>query len=141
MDNKIVDFSKFLRFKNVYKDGKIGSNRKENSFYRSFTGVTYDAKTKKVKVIVDARFYFPRETMYCCVWVRSEKNNFYVSGGGHAGGYGYDKLSAAFAEALFNAGFDTKHLSGVGENAMNKAITEIMEKLNYKNITVLENYG
>lgn len=141
MDNKMVDFSKFETLNNVHKDGNIRSNRKESAFFKSFVGVTYDEKTKTVKVIVDARFYSSRDKVHCCVWVRSEKNDFYVSGGGYADGWGYDKESASMADALENAGLPTKSLDGRGEFAIHSAITEIIEKLGYKNITVIDNHG
>ena len=138
---KMVDFSAYKSLKNVSHTGKISANRKESAFYQSYMGVTYNAKKKTVETIIDIRFYCPRETVYCCVWIHSGKHEFYVSGGGSATGSGYDKESASMADALVNAKLPTTHLNGRGEYAITQAITEIMEKLGYKNSTVIKSHG
>ena len=53
---------------------------------------------------------------------------------GNAGGYGYDKTSAAFADALHRAGIETeKDLSGRGDSA----VLEYLESIGYTVIKAL----
>lgn len=118
--------------KDVYRTGKIGSNRKEKSFFASMIGVA--AVDGELRTIVDARFY-GRSTIYCCVWISNSKTNFHVSGGGKAGGYGYHKMSAAFADALANAGIGNTGIDSVGDSAMESAIYAIMKELGYLSMT------
>lgn len=66
-----------------------------------------------MSVCVTARWYrsarSDSHTVYCCIWVYGKDNSKvgYRSGSGKAAGYGYCKRSAAFAEALQNAGLVT----------------------------------
>ena len=63
-------------------------------------------KDERLFVPVEARFYMGRSasasTIYCSIWINS--GEIHTSGTGKAGGYGYHKESAAFAEAVKNAG-------------------------------------
>lgn len=72
--------------------------RKENDFWYG-----YKALDKDFREIVDCRFYCTKGgTVYCCIWVHGDDGWFSASA--KAGGYGYDKRSAALAIALDNAG-------------------------------------
>lgn len=55
---------------------------------------------------IDARLYMGRaknsSTVYCDLWIHG--NSQYGSGNGQAGGYGYDKQSAALYDAVRSAG-------------------------------------
>lgn len=71
----------------------------------------YDGKIS-LRAIVTARFYMGRSAsasvVYCCLWVhgRTKAGEVYTSGAGTAGGYGYNKESAALATAISSAGIE-----------------------------------
>jgi hypothetical protein len=113
--------------------GKIGQNRKENSFYRSVIGV--DSEFNKV---VDVRFY-GNNKIYCCVWV--SHNGKYFSNGGAASGGGYHKESSAFAIALLGMGFQTQNVDAVGDTAIEETIKEIMVWLGIEKFGVINIFG
>lgn len=70
--------------------------------------------------IACVRFYWPNETVYCVVWIWSDK---LARGCGKAGGGGYHKLSAALGEALSRAGITlSEPIDGCGDYAMDKAL-------------------
>lgn len=114
-------------------------------------------KAGAFKEIITARFYMGRSNrasvVYCCVWVSGK--DFYTSGKGNAGGYGYHKLSQALQEALDSAGVelygnaygkdDRKslkkrcHIGGVGETAMSAAFHAIAKALGYNKIHITHN--
>lgn len=79
----------------------------------------------KLTKVVDARFYMSRSAdgaspVYCNLWVSGADT--YTSGRGKATGYGYHKTSAAFQDALDNAGFTlNRDIGGVGSDAMHNA--------------------
>ena len=54
--------------------------------------------------------------VYCALWVNW--SGIHVSGGGSAGGYGYNKVSAAFSEAVNNAGIVLEPVDGAEEDAV-----------------------
>ena len=92
-----------------------------------------------LSVCVTARWYRSArkdsQMIYCCLWVFGKDNSAvgYRSGSGSAGGYGYCKRSAAFADALQNAGFKTPFdsISGAGMYAVDDAIKGIGLLLGY----------
>ncbi len=61
----------------------------------------------ELREVVCARAYMGRSrtasTVYASIWVHGPR---YCAGHGQAGGYGYHKESAAFAEAIRSAGID-----------------------------------
>lgn len=74
--------------------------------------------------VVEARIYWPGNTAYACIWVHGA--GLYGHGGGKAGGYGYDKASAALQAACDDAGVTLAHnIAGVGEQAMRDAVAAI----------------
>ncbi|MFN7318548.1 MAG: hypothetical protein ACK5S6_03455 [bacterium] len=99
--------------------------------------------------LVDARLYMGRSksasTVYASIWVHSR--DFYTTGKGQAGGYGYCKRSAALDAAirdadigLFGNAYTGKgepdftqptSISGVGETAIESALYAIAEALGY----------
>lgn len=110
-------------------------------------------KKGEFRELVTARWYMGRSSqasqIYCSVWVHGD--NFWASGKGTAGGYGYCKRSAAFAEALGSAdiklfgspysGRDTKDaqktpccISGTGMTAVEDAMKAIGAALGYKKV-------
>jgi len=105
---------------NNLKEGiNARSHRKEDKFNSSLQIVSFDpTKTaeyhKGFNTNLDVRFYGSGTTVYCCIWGSIKGTHF--NGSGKAGGYGYDKKSAAFASALISAGFNVDGLSCTGEN-------------------------
>lgn len=92
-------------------------------------------KDGKIAEIIDARCYMGKSSnasvVYSSVWVHSCE--YYTSGRGKAGGYGYCKQSAAISEALHNAGIRLDHdLSGRGMSAAIEACEAIAIALGYK---------
>lgn len=63
-------------------------------------------KNGKIFTPVVARWYMGRSSrasvVYCSIWINTK--DFHTGGHGSAGGYGYHKVSAAFADALDSAG-------------------------------------
>lgn len=98
------------------RDAIKGSYRKDQ-LYRAYKILD----PKDGSCIVDARVYFPGSVAYACVWIHDDK--IHASGSGKAGGYGYDKESAAVAEALENAGVTlSENIAGVGQHALRDAL-------------------
>ena len=84
--------------------------------------------TKKgLKEIVCARWYMGRSPnasrVHCSLWLMVGQHYYSNSGYGTAGGWGYCKRSAAFAEALESAGV------GVSESASGQGLSVVREQL------------
>jgi len=86
------------------------SHRKDGNLYKGFKVLDLsrisDTKTdgeKSIAEFLDVRFYYPRETCCCCFWISLPDK--IISGSAKAGGYGYEKTTAAFSSALYDAGF------------------------------------
>ena len=78
-------------------------DQEEKHLYKGFKAVTFDGE--KMIELVDLRIGATASTSYACVWFKSDKKWAY--GSGKAGGYGYDKGSAA-AEAAFRAAWSMR---------------------------------
>ena len=94
---------------------------------KSLVALTPEGETRE---IVSVRWYMGRSrtasVVHCTIWTPEN------SGSGRAGGYGYDKESAAFAEACENAGITlSRDIAGVGESAIREAILAIGRALGY----------
>ena len=116
------------KFKNTNHVGKIRQNRKEDKFTNQISAVVETPATypgaEPFTQAVEARFYWTASRCYCCLWVQAEK--YYVSGGGYAGGYGYDKDSAALRAACDDAGIElSEPIAGRGRSASEDAIRAI----------------
>lgn len=86
---------------------------------------------------IEARWYMGRSnsasTVYCSVWIRTRDGQRYISGNGSAGGYGYDKFSAAFDDALRSAGVKLeKSCGGCGDGPMRKAMLAVAKACGYR---------
>lgn len=100
--------------------------RREKGFDREIA--VLDPKTGQA--ILTARIYHPGSVAYCSLWVSSRNNGTYGRGQGKAGGYGYHKQSAALNAAIRDAGIVlSQDIGGVGETAMNEAVTAIAKAL------------
>jgi hypothetical protein len=85
--------------------------------------------------VATVRVYWPASTAYACVWLNLKDS--YAVGKGKAGGYGYDKESAAISEALESAGIKLAHsIQGVGEQAIKGALVALAEYAGLTNYTV-----
>lgn len=94
----------------------IHSYRREKHFDSQLAVIDLDTGRE----IVCARFYRPNETVYCVVWIFSDKP---ARGCGKAGGGGHHKRSAALAEALSRAGVTLSGpINGCGDSAMDEAL-------------------
>lgn len=94
--------------------------------------------------VVDARFWMSRRAgasvVYCSVWIRTRLGCAdaptpprWLSGRGSAGGYGYHKESAAFADALRSAGIELERsVHGVGDQAIKDAMRAVARAAGYK---------
>jgi len=88
-----------------------------------------------IKVPVTVKWFMGRSrdasVVQCCVWVNGA--GVYTSGLGSAGGYGYHKESAAFADALRSANIAVDEgLSGRGDRAIEDALVAIVRALGYR---------
>lgn len=104
---------------NELKENEVRKYRKENNFYRSLQLVCFNPErigkySNGFSTVLNVRFYGTQAMTYCCIW--GSINKIYFHAGGKAGGYGYDRESAAFSEALTNAGFNVEGLSATGQN-------------------------
>lgn len=113
----------------AYKDGK---------FYEPVTVRLWGPKSGKSGVV------------HCGLWV-SNRNDFYTTGKGHAGGWGYHKPSEAIANAIDSAGITLLgspygrdvpenticHIGGVGESAIQSALSAIAVALGYDTFTIV----
>jgi len=117
------------------------NHRKEKHFYESYTLVTYK-RGEGFKELIDLRLYATQARHYAAVWVRQPED--FRSGTGWAGGYGYNRMSAAAADAFRNAGYEFDHgISGRGETAVHAAMWAIARSLGYtdKQFTIINGHG
>lgn len=118
------------------------SHRKENvkTYFNSYKAIILRPEGGYFTA-VDVRMYYTGSTMYCCVWY-NDGSFIYGSASGKAGGYGYHKGSAAFADALRNSKFSfDEQISGVGETAIVAAIQAMCEVMNLGNAIIINNYA
>jgi hypothetical protein len=131
---------------NVWNDKKhlthieLDSDKKDfNVNYRKDSGLYKGYKVielKSGKEILDVRFYCPTgRANYCAMWIYSEV--FASRGTGRACGYGYNRESAAFNEAICNCGIKNfPCFSGSGCNDW--AIKILMQILGIKKYKIVE---
>lgn len=98
------------------------------------------------RTYIDCRFYMGRShsssVVYCIIWIYG--NAVYGFGIGEAGGYGYDKHSAALNSALDDSGITLTNqsgsivsISGVGETAIRRALRAIASSLGASDHAIL----
>lgn len=111
-------------------------HRKESKcFFNSFSVLVPDDRMI-MRTIIDLRIYGTGNTNTAAIWINDSvnANNIHTSGTGSAGGYGYDRESAAAGNAIENAGFElSERINGVGRTAIYEALDAIAEYLGYKN--------
>ena len=114
------------------------SDRKEYNFYKGFKIV----RKKDGLEVIDARFYCATgRVVNCCLWIHLP-GVISTSGSGRAGGYGYDRSSSAYQEAIENCGIENFPIfAGSG---CNKEATLFLAKvlgLNMKNYLLIDIFG
>ena len=82
----------------------VQANRKESSFYKEYAALVPSGYNRTMRAVVCVRLYATASRVYCCVWIFPKDGGPTHAGGGHAGGYGYHKASAAMESALDAAG-------------------------------------
>jgi hypothetical protein len=115
----------------------LGGNKETVDRYLSIAKLK-TAPDGNFMTVIDARFYMGRSSsasvVYCSVWINCY--GYTTSGHGSAGGYGYDKISAALGEALESAGVVlNRSINGSGQTR--EALEAITEALGYKDFTVI----
>lgn len=91
-------------------------------------GRMYD---ERFRTAVHAFWYMGRSpsasVVYCAVWIHSQDRARYWSGSGRAGGYGYDKKSAALEEAMHSASATfERSFGGCGDDAAKHDMRAVM---------------
>ena len=133
-----------------FRKAKNLSNEKET--VSRYTVI--DKKTERE--IINCAVYMGRSSnssqVYASIWISGK--DYYISGYGFAGGYGYHKESAAIGDAIRSAGVklfgklyhgeqkDLKkecHIGGVGESAIRSAFIAIAYALGSKDIIIVSN--
>jgi len=127
--------------KAFFTDRKTTFNRNHRKEKGGFIG-TYVAVSPKGGIVVEARFYWPGESVcYCCLWVHGDE---YRSGSGKATGYGYHHPSEALEQAIKAAGIDLERddrsgyipIGGTGEGSMIEALNAIATTCGYADTKV-----
>lgn len=113
-----------------------------NINYRKDTGLYKGFKVIELKTgaeIIDVRFYNRTgRANYCAIWIFSKMFN--SSGTGRACGYGYNRESAAFNEAICNCGI--KGFPRFGGSGCNEWALEVLCKiLNIKKYKIISFYA
>lgn len=118
------------------RDGKFNGNIRDTKEIirglRIIETANHEARKGGAWSLIDCRLYMGRSsnasTIYCLLWISGNKSG---QGMGSAGGCGYDKQSAAVADALQEAGVMGKdaHFGGVGWEQAAKVLMEVA-KLN-----------
>ena len=126
----------------TYKNSKdnaknLGGNKETVDRYIAIAKLK-TAPDGNFMTVIDARFYMGRASsasvVYCSVWINCY--GYTTSGHGQAGGYGYDKISAALGDALDSAGVVlNRSINGSGQTR--EALEAITEALGYKDFTVI----
>jgi len=124
---------------NPNTDGINRNHRKENNFNGEYQVMALNEDGTICRKI-SCRLYSTKAMNYCCVWISC--NGDIVSGSGSAGGYGYNRMSAAVSDALKACGFKfDKEIAGVGESAVNEALIAIATDLQYVNPIVIQSHA
>jgi hypothetical protein len=114
-------------------------NYREKELVSSWVVIALDNGT--MRNVIDCRCWMSRSgnggvVVYASIWLYGG-NNYYASGRGKDSGYGYDKPSAAIAEAIESAGIGlSESIDGVGNDAVREALSGIAAAMGYDNIFI-----
>lgn len=122
-----------ISINNLVQGINAKAHRKVNNYTGGLKLISFDTDKKQFVETLDVRFYSTNAMTYCCVWgsIKGE----YFNGSGNAGGYGYDKESAAFSNALQSAGFNVSCLYATGQNEL--AVERIAQLSGLENYTIV----
>lgn len=116
--------------------------RKENNFTSGYKVLNFEEKNCNGNFVeaIDVRFYNTKSTSYCCLWITANAVGVDTRGSGCAGGYGYNRQSAAFEEAINNAGiFNFPSFGGSGDNKF--VLESLCKMLKIKKFQIVEIFG
>lgn len=84
---------------------EVSNARQPGNKETTGTIVVIGCKANKMQELITVHFYMGRSSqasvVYCNIWVHGK--NYWISGKGQAGGWGYHRQSAAFQDALSSA--------------------------------------
>jgi hypothetical protein len=117
---------------NAGKNSKFNaSHRKESKcYFKEYAGIAINKTYNNLYPAVTIRTYQVSDAgnVYACIWING--NEIHTNGSGSAGGYGYDKKSAAVQEAINNAGFTlSENIAGRGSILIRAAVIAIGEAI------------
>ena len=130
------------------ESNSLGSYRKERAgLYKQYMLLNLGAEPylnqagyADYPAVATVRLYWPAQTCYACVWLSLPDS--YAIGKGKAGGYGYEKASAAVDAALRDAGVTLEHsIHGVGDSAILGALVAIARFAGIKNYTITQSHA
>jgi hypothetical protein len=129
------------------KSGTIKGKWRDKELIRSFQVFDLEALdyNNRPKRVIDCRLYMGRSNnssmVYCLLWI-SPIDGTWVEGSGSAGGYGYEKQSAAIGDAIMSAGITLERdVSGVGLEAAKIALEAIAEYSGSTKLLTVESYA
>lgn len=127
-------------FNTTAKTKYTTSHRKEGkAIFQSWSAAVPSKYGPEAFCPVDLRIYFTGSTAYACIWINGK--DIHTQGSGTAGGYGYDKTSAAAGEAIKNAGFElSEAIDGRGSQAVTDAVKAIAGAIGYPNALIVRSY-
>lgn len=130
MENKIIKLEK--------RDNNIGKWRDTLELVYGYKLAVWTGK--EISIPMDVRFYMGHarsaSRVYCAIWW--SHCDGYSNGSGMAGGYGYDKKSAAMDSALRCSGVTLKtSIAGVGNPAIEGVLTAFAEYCGYKHYQII----
>lgn len=97
---------------------------------REKTLVVFNKETEEFSHLITVRWYMGRSAsasqVLCSIWIHGGGEHYYA-GHGKAGGYGYCKYSASFADALNSAGISIikDEIHGAGMSAVEQAMRDV----------------
>lgn len=128
-----------------YQNGKNLSDKKRMIRAWSLVVVHVNPAGRELRELATVRWYKSPSTIYCSIWFQSSYQfpnyqfpNYHNSGHGQAGGHGYDKFSAAFANACASAGiWFAEEIAGRGDGAVRGALEAIANAHGYRSADTL----
>lgn len=111
------------------------NHRKEKHFTYQFTATVVDKETMQAYEATILRIYNTQGRSYACIWVKSNCSwdnalPFWREGSGWAGGYGYNRESAAAENAIANCGIILdEYIGGRGLSKVEEAVEAITRQL------------
>ena len=98
---------------------------------------------KELREIIDLRVYYPKDgadRVFACFWLNDNRKGYNLAGSDYAGGYNYDKSTAACVGAIESAGVQFSEPVN-GQNQLKTGLASIAEFLGYKVFTVIRNFA